>query len=124
HEYFQRPPPKSTGPEMFGETFLKNHVGDLLQTKPDDVLATLNYLTCLTIQESYRSHVFGKYPIEEIIVSGGGTHNRTLMKKLECLFAPIPVKPIDSLGVPTQAKEPLAFAFFGLRCMQNKINHL
>jgi 1,6-anhydro-N-acetylmuramate kinase len=46
------------------------------------------------------------------------------MKKLECLFAPIPVKSIEAVGLPAQAKEPLAFAFFGLRCMQGKINHL
>jgi anhydro-N-acetylmuramic acid kinase len=46
------------------------------------------------------------------------------MKKLECLFAPIPVVSIDSMGLPAQAKEPLAFAFFGLRCLQGKINHL
>ena len=47
-----------------------------------------------------------------------------MMKKLECLFAPIPVKSIEEFGMSPQAKEPLAFAFFGLRRMQNKINHL
>lgn len=124
HDYFKRPPPKSTGLEMFGEKFVTDHFGSLLETNPNDVLATLNQLTSITIQESYRNYVFKNYPIEEVIVSGGGVHNKTLFKKLGCLFAPIEVKSIESFGIPVQAKEPLAFAFFGLRRLQNKINHL
>jgi len=122
--YFKRPPPKSTGIELFGEGFVSEHLGPLLTERPDDALATLNYLTCITIQESYRSFVFPRHKVEEIIVSGGGVHNKVLMKKLECLFAPVPVTPIDDLGLPAQAKEPVAFAFFGLRALQGKVNHL
>jgi anhydro-N-acetylmuramic acid kinase len=87
-------------------------------------MATLNQFTCITIQESYRNFIFNKFPIEEIVVSGGGVFNKTLMKKLECLFAPIPVVSIETLGIPAQAKEPLAFAFLGLRRLIGKINHL
>jgi anhydro-N-acetylmuramic acid kinase len=124
HEYFKRPPPKSTGPELFNESFLREFLGEKIHSHPDDALATLNYFTCLAIQEAYRSHIFKRYPVTEVVVSGGGVHNKTLMKKLECLFAPIPVKSIESFGLPSQAKEPLAFAFFGWRCLHNKINHL
>ena len=124
HEYFKRPPPKSTGVELFGRDFVVGHLGHLLKDRPDDALATLNYLTCITIQEAYRNFIFPKHQIAEIVVSGGGVHNRTLLKKLECLFAPIPVTPIDDLGLPAQAKEPVAFAFFGLRCLQGKVNHV
>lgn len=124
HEYFKKSPPKSTGLEIFNQKFLHHHFGEKLKTKPDDVLSTLNYFTCLTIQESFRSHIFNKYPVTEIVVSGGGAHNKTLMKKLECLFAPIPVISIESTGLPAQAKEPLAFAFFGLRAFHGKTNHL
>lgn len=124
HPYFKLPPPKSTGPELFNEAFLLEHLGDELKNAPDDVLATLNYFTCLTIQESYRQCVFPKYPIEDVVISGGGVYNKTLMKKLECLFAPIPVVSIEKMGFPSQAKEPIAFAFFGLRTLQGKINHL
>jgi anhydro-N-acetylmuramic acid kinase len=124
NDYFKKAPPKSTGRELFNEKFLREHLGPLLASNPIDAIATLMYYTCLTIQESYRAHVFGKYSISDIVVSGGGVHNKTLMKKLECLFAPIPVVSIESLGLPSQAKEPLAFAFFGLRCLHNQPNHL
>jgi anhydro-N-acetylmuramic acid kinase len=122
--FFRQAPPKSTGPELFGKSFLAAHFGKILASRPNDVLATLNYFTCLSIQESYRNHVFGKYPISEVVLSGGGVHNKTMVKKLECLFAPIPVVTIEQMGLPSQAKEPLAFAFFGLRCLQRKPNHL
>lgn len=124
NDYFKRPPPKSTGLEQFGRGFMMDHVGPLLKDRPDDALATLNYYTCIAIQESYRRFVFPKHKIEEIVVSGGGVHNKVLMKKLECLFAPIPVLSIDDLGLPAQAKEPVAFAFFGLRALHGKVNHL
>ncbi|MCG3205875.1 MAG: Anhydro-N-acetylmuramic acid kinase [Elusimicrobia bacterium] len=124
HPYFKKPPPKSTGPEMFDHRFLMEYLGEKIRINPEDALATLNYFTCLTIQESFRNHVFKDYSVTELIVSGGGVHNKVLMKKMECLFAPIPVKSIESTGLPAQAKEPLAFAFFGLRGLHHQINHL
>lgn len=124
HPFFKKNPPKSTGPELFNQAFLDAFLGKELLARHADTLATLNYFTCLTIQESFRNHIFNKYPIQELIVSGGGAFNKTLMRKLECLFAPIPVKSIESTGLPAQAKEPLAFAFFGLRCLHHQINHL
>jgi anhydro-N-acetylmuramic acid kinase len=87
------------------------------------VLATLTYFTCLTIQEAYRSFIFKHHSVSEVVVSGGGVKNKTLMTKLKCLFAPIPVRSIEDFGYPSQAKEPLAFAFFGLRAMHHKVNH-
>lgn len=124
HEYFKKPPPKSTGLEMFGVSFLTQYFNDLLKTNPDDVLATLNQFTAITIQESVRRFIFHKYSIDEVVVSGGGVHNKTLFKKLGCLFAPIPVRSIEEFGYPSQAKEPLAFAFFGLRRWHHEVNHL
>jgi anhydro-N-acetylmuramic acid kinase len=124
HPYFKTPPPKSTGPEIFNSNFVLEHFGSDLKNRSKDIMATLNYLTCISIQEAFRSFVFPKYPVEEIVVSGGGSLNKCLMNKLECLFAPIPVISIETLGIPTQAKEPLAFAFYGLRNKLGKLNHL
>lgn len=122
--YFKRRPPKSTGPELFGEGFLKNHFGTNFESRINDVLATLNYFTCLTIQESFRNFIFPAYPLNEILISGGGVYNKVLRRKLECLFAPIAVRSIEDFGLPALAKEPAAFAFFGFCCIHGKINHL
>lgn len=124
HPYFRKPPPKSTGWEVFGEQLAKTYLRRKRHASRADILATLNDFTALSIINSFRKFVQPKYRPSEVIVSGGGVYNQTLMKKLIFFFAPIPVLSIEELGLPTLAKEPLAFAFFGLRCMKNQINHL
>jgi anhydro-N-acetylmuramic acid kinase len=47
---------------------------------------------------------------DELIVSGGGVHNATLMELLRQPLGAIPVTPIDALGIPSEAKEAVAFA--------------
>lgn len=118
HPFFSKRPPKSTGRELFNEKFLSR----FLPAMPvEDKLATLNFFTAYSIFESYRH--FGPGKITKIIVSGGGSKNLTLLQNLQKLFRPLPVISIESFGIPTQAKEPAAFAFFALRALQNKINH-
>lgn len=122
HPYFKRRPPKSTGREEFGEGFLKKHFGDLLVKRPKDALATLTFFTALTIHNAV-AHFSPQAP-QEIIVSGGGAFNLTLMRHLKELFGPTKVWTMEEFGIPNQAKEPIAFAFFGLRALQGKPNHL
>jgi anhydro-N-acetylmuramic acid kinase len=127
HPYFKKKPPKSTGKEMFGEEFLRNYLGQLNPTvtapvKGIDALATLTYFTALTIYQSLKR--FAPAPFKEIIISGGGAKNLTLMRHLKELFAPLPVRSIEALGIPAQAKEPIAFAFFALRALRGETNHL
>lgn len=122
HPYFKRRPPKSTGREAFGGGFLKKYFGNFLTKRPHDALATLTFFTALTIHEAI-VHFSPKAP-EEIIVSGGGALNLTLMRYLKELFGRTPIRTIEDFGIPHQAKEPIAFAFFALRALQRKSNHL
>lgn len=122
HPYFRRPPPKSTGRELFGEAFLRAMFGSRLERHPKDVLATLTYFTAFSIAESYRRFV--PHRLREVIVSGGGVRNRTLMRHLVRCLAPVPVHPIERYGIPCQAKEPVAFAFLALRAVRHQVNHL
>jgi anhydro-N-acetylmuramic acid kinase len=87
-----------------------------------DVLATLTYFTAYSIAESYRR--FLPTMPREVIVSGGGCLNRALMRHLTQMLAPISVRSIARDGLPPQAKEPVAFAFLGLRALRGQINHL
>ena len=48
--------------------------------------------------------------MDEIFVSGGGRHNRTLITFLTTLFHPTPLCPLEELGMNGDAKEALAFA--------------
>lgn len=121
HPYFRRRPPKSTGRELFNERFLTDAFGRR-RARPQDVLATATYFTAFSIDESYRRFV--PAGLREVIVSGGGAKNRTLMAHLRGLLHPIPVRSIERYGLPAQAKEPAAFAFLALRALQGRINHV
>lgn len=118
HPYFLKRPPKSTGRELFNETFIPRY---LLKKRPEDLVATLTYFTAHTIYESYKR--FLPANLSEIIVSGGGALNPVLMKLLKKIFAPVSMRTIEEYGIPAQAKEPAAFAFFALQALKRKINH-
>jgi anhydro-N-acetylmuramic acid kinase len=106
-----RKPPKSTGRETFGNAFTIALLAraKALSLSKADVLATATAFTAHAVHYNY-SRFLSRKPMNELIVSGGGTKNRTLMNWLRVLFAPIPVTPIDAYGIPSQAKEALAFA--------------
>ena len=56
--------------------------------------------------------LFDPFP-DEVIVSGGGTKNKTLMALLRQPLGDVPVRTIDELGIPSEAKEAVAFALLG-----------
>ena len=122
HPYFRRPPPKSTGPETFNAQLLEDVFGRRWTPRATDVLATVTYFTAFSVAKSYRR--FLPTPPREVIVSGGGALNRTLMRHLATLLRPIPVRSIASYGLHPQAKEPIAFALLALRALRGQANHL
>jgi len=119
HRYFKKEPPKSTGRELFNTSFLP---ANLWREKPEDVLATLTYFTAWAIADSY--FAFIPFELGEVLVSGGGALNPVLMEHLKNLLYPADVRSMEELKIPSQAKEPIAFAFLALRAIQGKVNHL
>ena len=109
HEFFRRPPPKTTGREEFGTFYVAElmHQADLA---PADLLATLTLFTARSIAAGIDRFADPEGQIEEVFVGGGGVHNSHLMALLEEVLSPRRVRPIDDLGVTADAKEALAFA--------------
>ncbi|HJP33820.1 MAG: anhydro-N-acetylmuramic acid kinase [Candidatus Latescibacteria bacterium] len=109
HDFFRRPPPKSTGREEFGTFFVAElmHQADLA---PADLLATLTLFTARSIAVGIEHFADSAGEMEEVFVGGGGVHNSHLMALLEEVLSPRRVRPIDDLGVRADAKEALAFA--------------
>ncbi len=110
HPYLRLPPPKTTGREMFGSEYSEKLVESYDPLALLDLLATVVCFTAESIVRAYRDFIFPRYRPGEIIVSGGGVHNRTLMARLRELFAPIPVRTLEDLGLSSDAKEAVAFA--------------
>lgn len=104
--YYARPAPKSTGKELFHLDYLLARLGPL-QPAPEDLLATLVALTARTVADAVRGTA------TEVVASGGGTRNPVLMAALRQELPGVAVRTSDELGVPSQAKEALAFAALG-----------
>ncbi len=106
--FYGRLPPKSTGKEHFHLPYLLDALAVAPVPEPDDVLATLTRLTCVTVADACRTH-----GVTELLVSGGGTRNPVIMAGLAEELPVVPLLPSDALGVPSAAKEALAFAVLG-----------
>ena len=111
HDYFQRQPPKSTGRELFGRPF----VDELLERHPhlrkdtDALIATLTALSARSIASAINQWVVPK-GVDEVVLTGGGARNPTLVEQIRRFVAPVPVHIGDVLGVDPDAKEAVAFA--------------
>jgi anhydro-N-acetylmuramic acid kinase len=107
-KYFRAKPPKTAGREQYGAEF----VTKLLDTElsSEDLIATATALTAESIALGVRNFVTPEMRVDEVFVSGGGTHNPTLMRMLAKAMNPIPVKESSEVGLDVDAKEAIAFA--------------
>ena len=119
HPYLQRPPPKTTGREVFTLTEVKKEVS-LKRLEPDDLIATLTAFTAASIVEAYERFV---PHVDEIILSGGGALNRALVSMLrERLEATVHTS--ADLGWNAKDREALAFAVMGYFAWARAPEHL
>ena len=107
-DYFQEPPPKTTGREAFGEEFVAGLIEESL--RPADLMATANAFTAATIAEAVERFVMPRMQVHDVIASGGGTHNPELIRRLGDLLAGIDLRTSDEFGIESDAKEAIAFA--------------
>ena len=112
HPYFAAEPPKSTGRELFDRSYAESLVADCRAAKSGattaDIVATATSLTARSIADSYRR--FLPEPVTEVLVSGGGARNPTLMRMIERALAPLSVRPFADRYFDGEAKEAVAFA--------------
>jgi anhydro-N-acetylmuramic acid kinase len=114
HPYFLKPPPKSTGREVFGPRY----AGDCLAAarsaglSPEDAVATATALTAETVADAVRRFVLPSGGFEEVVASGGGVHNPTLMATLRRRLQALGLKLVsaEEYGLPVDGKEAVAFA--------------
>lgn len=110
HEYISKVPPKTTGREMFGEQFSKEIVNRFKEYKAEDIIATVTYFTAKSIAYNYRNFIFPKIKIDEVIIGGGGSYNKTLIRMIQDELKECKVMIQEELGYSSDAKEAIAFA--------------
>ncbi|TAE58338.1 MAG: anhydro-N-acetylmuramic acid kinase [Nostocales cyanobacterium] len=109
-DYFQLPPPKSTGRELFGVNYFQECLQDCqsYQLSPADVLATITELTAVSIVNSY-CNFLQRMP-DQVLLCGGGSRNLYLKNRLQLLLGKVTVLTTDDLGLSAAFKEAIAFA--------------
>jgi len=123
NEFFRAKPPKTAGREEFGREFVQEFLRRCGRVRKQDVVATATALTARSISEAVRRFVATKLdstksssaprnPFAEMILSGGGARNATLTGMLAKELAPqgIQLRFSDEFGLPSEAKESVAFA--------------
>ncbi|MHA7840323.1 MAG: anhydro-N-acetylmuramic acid kinase [Gammaproteobacteria bacterium] len=124
--YFQQSYPKSTGREYFNKTWLDSYLITLEKLsiatpEPTHVQATLAELTAYTIADSIKRIC----PVQgEIYVSGGGVHNNHLLKRLIHHCEGYTIHSTETLGVPPDWMEAMAFAWFAKNTLAGKPSNL
>ncbi len=122
HPYFAAAPPKSTGRETFGDTFAEQLVHRVRSGRgrsdasDDDCVATAVELTVRSIAGQVEEWIPGDRE-RDLLVSGGGTKNPTLMNRLQELLTDWDVCAFDALFFNGDAKEAVAFAYLGWRTL-------
>lgn len=124
HPYFTQPPPKSTGRETFGEAMVRKLLRRYKISQAELLVPTLTELTARTIADGIRRFVFPRTQAVRLIASGGGVHNRTLLKRLRELLPELHVETSDRYGIHPDAKEAVAFAVLGYQRMRGCTNNL
>ncbi|MBI4781168.1 MAG: anhydro-N-acetylmuramic acid kinase [Oscillatoriophycideae cyanobacterium NC_groundwater_1537_Pr4_S-0.65um_50_18] len=109
-DYFQQPPPKSTGRELFGEAYLETCLADAAShtLAPADILATLTELTAASIAQSYDA--FLPQRPDQVLLCGGGSHNLYLKQRIQANLDQAVVLTTDEAGLNSDFKEAIAFA--------------
>jgi len=109
-DFLVQKPPKSTGRERFGHSYVASLQSMAMDLPPHDIMATATMFTAKSIFAAYENFVAEHHPLDRLIVAGGGVHNQTLMEMLRNCFAPIPVNTSGKYGIDEDAKEALCFA--------------
>ena len=124
HPFLQREPPKSADRAEFIRFWrgLEALVAPLATT---DLLATLAEFTARSLADAVAGWLAPRQAIDEVLVAGGGLHNRAVMARLERLLAPAAVAALPSAqGITPEAKEAVAFALLALETLAGRPGNL
>lgn len=126
HPYLKITPPKSTGREMFGAYYTDKIITQYKNKGFDfhDIISTLAYFTAHVIADSYQKFILPANQIDEIILTGGGAFNKTIVSHIERSCPHAKVMPISEFDIEPSVKESLSFAMLAYAAMNNIPNNV
>ena len=111
NDFFSKPFPRTTGPELFNKTYVAaaqavSHTTDL---SAFDLMATLTRFSADTITDALSS-VLDADKEYAVYASGGGAHNPLLMRWIKEKMPHLQIHTTGELGIAGDAKEAVLFA--------------
>lgn len=116
--YYAQPPPKSTGRERFGGGFAKSLQGRGIAH--ESLVATAAQLTARSILLAIERFVRPAMPVDELVVSGGGWRNPTIVQPIRAGLPHTRVRSTDEYGIDSDAKEAIAFAVLAFETIHGR----
>ena len=120
-DYFKLPPPKSTGTEYFNPAWLTIKLSAFPFLSAEDVQASLTTLTATTVKDAIK---LCKFEADELIICGGGVHNKFLLQLLKQLLPSIEIHSSEKYGLDPDYIEATAFAWLAKQTMEHKVGNL
>lgn len=119
-DFYKESPPKSTGREQYGREF----IDELRETGLPllDLIATATAFTPAAVTVGVQRFVL--FPVQEIIVSGGGAHNARMMAYLKAFLPQAKLRYSGEFGIDVDAKEAIAFAMLAYETWNKRPSNL
>ena len=124
HPFLRRRPPKSTGREEFGVAFAER-IYQLAAKRclaDTDIAATVTAFTARSIARAYRR--FLPAMPDEVILCGGGSHNKTLVEMLRGELPKAKMLSTEDFGISVDAKEAVSFAILAWATINGLTNNV
>ncbi|NIM03808.1 hypothetical protein GTN66_06655 [bacterium] len=123
HPFVEKTPPKSAGREEFGKDFLQKFLkrAKSYGISREDIVATATAFTTEAIAVNCKKYLGS---IDEIIASGGGAYNKTLLSMLEQRMPKAMVTTTEQYGIPIKTKEAMGFALLGYCALKKYPNNV
>jgi anhydro-N-acetylmuramic acid kinase len=126
HPYFSAPPPKSTGRELFGASYVRDFIehcrGVAEDAKPEDIVATAIELTARSIADAFERFI--PPDVNEVLPSGGGARHPVLLERLQELLPSRQVHLFDEVFFDGEAKEAVVFALLAMLAIEGKVGNV
>lgn len=122
--YFSLEPPKSTGREYFGQSYAQSLIARCRAEycTDADIVATATMVTVASISDAY-NRFLPRYA-KDVIVSGGGAKNRTLLSGLAAAQPGRRILSFDDVFYDGEAKEAVAFALLAHLHLQRRAGNV
>ncbi len=85
-----------------------------------DLVATVTALTARSIADACRRFIFPRGRVDQLIVTGGGAKNPTLMRMIAAELPDVEVITAEKVGVDGDALEAVAFAILGYQMLRGR----